>query len=118
MPAMTESEVKVPTDLVSPERIQLLLPKLTDEQLATLKSHGVTEQTSAGQVLATAGDLTYDLTVVLEGEVECSDIFEVIEDQQPSFLFGRSVLATGEVPRTTGYELGLPAQQAWLGGRW
>src|SRR5215470_2469247 len=73
---MTESEVKVPTDLVSPERLQLLLPKLTDEQLATLKSYGATEQTSVGQVLATAGDLTYDLTVVLEGEVECSDIHD------------------------------------------
>ena len=44
--------------------------------------------------------------------------FEVIEDQQPSFLFGGSVLVTGEVPRTTGYEPGLPPQQAWLGGRW
>src|SRR5215468_3744495 len=73
---MTESEVKVPTDLVSPERLQLLPPKLTDEQLATLKSHGVTEQTSLGQILATAGDLTYDLMVVLDGEVECSDIHD------------------------------------------
>jgi thioredoxin reductase (NADPH) len=71
---MTESEVKVQTDLVSPERAQLLLPKLTDEQLATVKSYGVTEQTSVGQILATAGDLTYDLIVVLEGQVECSDI--------------------------------------------
>lgn len=44
--------------------------------------------------------------------------FEVIEEQQPSFLFDRSVLVTGEVPRTTGYEPGFPAQQAWLGGRW
>src|SRR5215471_6949177 len=73
---MTESEVKVPTDLVSPERLQLLLPKLTDEQLGTLRSYGVTEQTSVGQVLATAGDLSYDLIVVLEGEVECSDIYD------------------------------------------
>jgi hypothetical protein len=32
--------------------------------------------------------------------------FDVIEEQQPSFLFERSVLVTGEVPRTTGYELG------------
>jgi len=76
MPATSESEVKVPTDLVSPERAQLLLPKLTDDQLATLRSYGVTEQTSVGQVLATAGDLTYDLMVVLEGEVECSDIHD------------------------------------------
>jgi 7,8-dihydropterin-6-yl-methyl-4-(beta-D-ribofuranosyl)aminobenzene 5'-phosphate synthase len=34
--------------------------------------------------------------------------FEVIEEQQPSFLFERSVLVTGEVPRTTGYEPGSP----------
>jgi 7,8-dihydropterin-6-yl-methyl-4-(beta-D-ribofuranosyl)aminobenzene 5'-phosphate synthase len=44
--------------------------------------------------------------------------FDVIEDQQPSFLFGRSVLVTGEVPRVTGYEPGFPPQQAWLGDRW
>ena len=44
--------------------------------------------------------------------------FEVIEEQQPSFLFDRSVLVTGEVPRTTGYEPGLPPQQAWVDGRW
>ena len=44
--------------------------------------------------------------------------FEVIEDQQPSFLFDRSVLVTGEVPRSTGYEPGFSPQQAWLGGHW
>jgi len=44
--------------------------------------------------------------------------FEVIEEQQPSFLFGGSVLVTGEVPRTTGYEPGFPPQHAWLDGRW
>jgi 7,8-dihydropterin-6-yl-methyl-4-(beta-D-ribofuranosyl)aminobenzene 5'-phosphate synthase len=44
--------------------------------------------------------------------------FDIIEEQQPSFLFGRSVLITGEVARTTGYEPGFPSQQAWLGGRW
>jgi 7,8-dihydropterin-6-yl-methyl-4-(beta-D-ribofuranosyl)aminobenzene 5'-phosphate synthase len=44
--------------------------------------------------------------------------FEVIEEQQPSFLFDRSVLITGEVPRTTGYEPGFPPQDAWLDGRW
>jgi thioredoxin reductase (NADPH) len=49
---------------------------LTDEQLATLRSYGATEQTSVGQVLATPGDLTYDLLVVLDGEVECSDIHD------------------------------------------
>src|SRR5437763_703900 len=44
--------------------------------------------------------------------------FEIIEEQQPSFLFGGSVLVTGEVPRTTGYEPGFPPQQAWLGESW
>ena len=74
MPTKTEAQVQLPTDLVSPEQAQLLLPKLTDEHLTTLKSYGVTEQTSVGQILASAGDLSYDLMVVLEGEVECSDI--------------------------------------------
>jgi 7,8-dihydropterin-6-yl-methyl-4-(beta-D-ribofuranosyl)aminobenzene 5'-phosphate synthase len=44
--------------------------------------------------------------------------FDVIEERQPSFLFDRSVLITGEVPRTTGYEPGFPPQQAWVGGAW
>jgi 7,8-dihydropterin-6-yl-methyl-4-(beta-D-ribofuranosyl)aminobenzene 5'-phosphate synthase len=44
--------------------------------------------------------------------------FEVIEDAQPSFLFDRSVLVTGEVARVTGYEPGFPPQQAWLDGGW
>jgi 7,8-dihydropterin-6-yl-methyl-4-(beta-D-ribofuranosyl)aminobenzene 5'-phosphate synthase len=44
--------------------------------------------------------------------------FDVIEERQPSFLFGGSVLVTGEVPRVTRYEPGMPAQQAFLGGSW
>jgi 7,8-dihydropterin-6-yl-methyl-4-(beta-D-ribofuranosyl)aminobenzene 5'-phosphate synthase len=44
--------------------------------------------------------------------------FEVIEEREPSFLFDRSVLVTGEVPRITGYEPGFPPQQAWIAGRW
>ena len=76
MRAMTVSDVKFQSNLMSAEDAQLLLPKLTDEQLVTLKSYGTTEKTSIGQVLATAGDLTYDLMVVLDGEVECSDIHD------------------------------------------
>ena len=64
------------TGVMSAEYTQVLLPKLTDEQLATLRSYGTTEQTSVGQILAAAGDLSYDLMVVLEGDVECSDMHE------------------------------------------
>jgi thioredoxin reductase (NADPH) len=73
MSAMAVPDVKLPTNLLSSEQAQLLLPKLSDEQLATLESYGRTETTTVGQVLATAGDLSYDLLVVLDGEVECSD---------------------------------------------
>jgi 7,8-dihydropterin-6-yl-methyl-4-(beta-D-ribofuranosyl)aminobenzene 5'-phosphate synthase len=44
--------------------------------------------------------------------------FDIIEERQPSFLFERSLLVTGEVARTTGYEPGFPVQQAWLDGGW
>ncbi|MDQ6649830.1 MAG: MBL fold metallo-hydrolase [Actinomycetota bacterium] len=44
--------------------------------------------------------------------------FQVIEEQQPSFLLDGSVLITGEVARTSGYEPGFPPQQAFLDGSW
>jgi 7,8-dihydropterin-6-yl-methyl-4-(beta-D-ribofuranosyl)aminobenzene 5'-phosphate synthase len=44
--------------------------------------------------------------------------FDIIENQQPSFLLDRSVLITGEVPRVSGYEPGFPIQQAWNGEAW
>ncbi|MGH9083436.1 MAG: MBL fold metallo-hydrolase [Acidimicrobiales bacterium] len=44
--------------------------------------------------------------------------FEVVEDPYPSFLLAGSVLVTGEVARTTGYEPGFPGQEAWTGSTW
>jgi len=44
--------------------------------------------------------------------------FDVIEQQQPSFLYDRSVLITGEVDRVTGFEKGFAVHQAWRGGSW
>ncbi|MDP8931906.1 MAG: MBL fold metallo-hydrolase, partial [Actinomycetota bacterium] len=44
--------------------------------------------------------------------------FDIIERQQPSFLFERSVLVTGEVDRTTEFETGFPIHQAWRDGSW
>ena len=44
--------------------------------------------------------------------------FTIVEDRHPSFIFDGSVLVTGEVDRTTGYEPGFPMQDAWKGDRW
>ena len=44
--------------------------------------------------------------------------FGIIEQRQPSFLYDRSVLITGEVNRVTGFEKGFPIHQAWRGGGW
>jgi 7,8-dihydropterin-6-yl-methyl-4-(beta-D-ribofuranosyl)aminobenzene 5'-phosphate synthase len=44
--------------------------------------------------------------------------FQIIEEHQPSFLFENSVLVTGEVDRTTGYEPGFPMQEVWRNDHW
>jgi 7,8-dihydropterin-6-yl-methyl-4-(beta-D-ribofuranosyl)aminobenzene 5'-phosphate synthase len=44
--------------------------------------------------------------------------FDIVEDRRPSFLFERSVLITGEVDRTTGFELGFPIHEAHRDGAW
>ena len=44
--------------------------------------------------------------------------FDIIEQRQPSFLYDRSVLITGEVNRITSFEKGFPTHQAWRGGSW
>ena len=44
--------------------------------------------------------------------------FEIIEQQQPSFLLAGSLLVTGEVDRTSGFERGLAIHQACRDGEW
>jgi 7,8-dihydropterin-6-yl-methyl-4-(beta-D-ribofuranosyl)aminobenzene 5'-phosphate synthase len=44
--------------------------------------------------------------------------FEVLDGPRPSLLLDGSVLLTGEVARTSGFEPGLPGQEAFLAGRW
>ena len=44
--------------------------------------------------------------------------FEIVEQQQPSFLLHGSLLVTGEVDRTTEFEHGLPAHEAYRHGSW
>ena len=38
--------------------------------------------------------------------------FEIVEQSEPSLLFDRSVLITGEVARTTSFETGMPFHEA------
>lgn len=44
--------------------------------------------------------------------------FEIIEERQPSFLFDECLLITGEVDRSTEYELGMRGQEQLRDGRW
>jgi 7,8-dihydropterin-6-yl-methyl-4-(beta-D-ribofuranosyl)aminobenzene 5'-phosphate synthase len=44
--------------------------------------------------------------------------FEIIEQEQPSFLLNGSVLITGEIDRSNDFEPGFPIQEAFRGGRW
>jgi 7,8-dihydropterin-6-yl-methyl-4-(beta-D-ribofuranosyl)aminobenzene 5'-phosphate synthase len=44
--------------------------------------------------------------------------FEIVEQQQPSFLLDGSLLVTGEVDRTTEFERGFPVHQAYRQGGW
>jgi len=44
--------------------------------------------------------------------------FEIVEESGHSLLLGGTVLVTGEVPRTTGFEKGMPAHEAWQGDHW
>ncbi|MBO0728052.1 MAG: MBL fold metallo-hydrolase [Acidimicrobiaceae bacterium] len=44
--------------------------------------------------------------------------FDIVESRQPSLLFKNSVLITGEVARTTGFEQGMPFHEADHGAGW
>jgi 7,8-dihydropterin-6-yl-methyl-4-(beta-D-ribofuranosyl)aminobenzene 5'-phosphate synthase len=44
--------------------------------------------------------------------------FDMLEARQPSLLFKDSVLITGEVARTTGFETGMPFHETDLGAGW
>lgn len=44
--------------------------------------------------------------------------FEIVEERHPSFLLDGSVLITGEVDRTTGFETGFEGHEAFRDGGW
>jgi len=50
-------------------------------------------------------------------DLEAEDV-EIIEERGPTMLVGGQALVTGQIPRTTPYEKGSPAQVAWIDDQW
>jgi 7,8-dihydropterin-6-yl-methyl-4-(beta-D-ribofuranosyl)aminobenzene 5'-phosphate synthase len=50
-------------------------------------------------------------------DLEAEDV-EIVEERGPTMLLGGHALITGQIPRTTPYEKGSPAQVAWIEGKW
>ena len=67
--------------------------------------------------LAIPGGEPFELPTTSRSALEDAG-FGIIEQRQPSFLYDRSVLITGEVDRVTGFEKGFPVHQAWRGQSW
>ncbi|HEY4916025.1 MAG TPA: FAD-dependent oxidoreductase, partial [Solirubrobacteraceae bacterium] len=53
----------------------VIFPRLTEAQMATMEAAGRREQVSAGQILFSPGDLDFDLVVVASGCVEIIDAY-------------------------------------------
>ena len=67
--------------------------------------------------LVLPGREPWEMPSTSRGALEGSG-FQIVEERQPSFLFERSLLVTGEVDRTTDFETGMPVHQAWRHGDW
>jgi 7,8-dihydropterin-6-yl-methyl-4-(beta-D-ribofuranosyl)aminobenzene 5'-phosphate synthase len=50
-------------------------------------------------------------------DLEAEDV-EIVEARGPSMVIGGRALVTGQIPRTTPFEKGSPAQVAWIDGKW
>jgi 7,8-dihydropterin-6-yl-methyl-4-(beta-D-ribofuranosyl)aminobenzene 5'-phosphate synthase len=50
-------------------------------------------------------------------DLEAEDV-EIIEERGPTMVVGGYALVTGQIPRTTPYEQGSPAQVAWIDNKW
>jgi 7,8-dihydropterin-6-yl-methyl-4-(beta-D-ribofuranosyl)aminobenzene 5'-phosphate synthase len=59
----------------------------------------------------------WQLPTLSRGALEAEG-FEVIERRQPSLLLDRAVLVTGEVDRTTDFEIGMPFHESRRGPEW
>jgi 7,8-dihydropterin-6-yl-methyl-4-(beta-D-ribofuranosyl)aminobenzene 5'-phosphate synthase len=68
--------------------------------------------------LAIPGRDPFELPTLTKAAVAAGG-FELLETPTPSFLFGGSLLVTGEVDRTSAFEAGMPlVHQAWNGSTW
>ncbi len=67
--------------------------------------------------IAIPGAEPFELPTTSRGALEGAG-FTIVEARQPSFLFERSVLVTGEVDRTTPFERGFPIHEARRAGGW
>jgi 7,8-dihydropterin-6-yl-methyl-4-(beta-D-ribofuranosyl)aminobenzene 5'-phosphate synthase len=68
--------------------------------------------------LAPPGGQPFEMPTLSPGAL-AREGFQLIERRQPSVLVDGSILITGEVERTTGFERGMPpAHQAWDGRDW
>ncbi|NQU97547.1 MAG: MBL fold metallo-hydrolase [Chloroflexi bacterium] len=63
------------------------------------------------------GARPYELPTTSESAVSEAG-FEIVEESGYSLLLDGTLLVTGEVPRTTEFEKGMPAHEAWEGDRW
>jgi thioredoxin reductase (NADPH) len=59
--------------MTSPADRSVIYPVLSDDELATLRRYGTVLQTTAGQVLYSPADASYDMVVVLSGGIEVAD---------------------------------------------
>jgi thioredoxin reductase (NADPH) len=118
----TEPPADSPDPVVGPLSEAGRSPVLDAAQLEVLGSYGTEHATSAGDVLFAEGDETYDLIVVLEGEVQIianagRPAETVIATYGPGGFLGETSLLTGQRPflaavaRTPGEVLRIPVAQ-------
>jgi thioredoxin reductase (NADPH) len=90
----------------SPADDSVVYPVLSDDEVATLRRYGTVRQTTAGQVLFSPADDSYDMVVVLSGSIEVADDSYgrsvLFAQPGPGQFVGELNLLTGQPPLVTG----------------
>ncbi|NNM59703.1 MAG: MBL fold metallo-hydrolase [Legionellales bacterium] len=63
------------------------------------------------------GEKTFDSYILTKAVVEAHG-GKVIADKNPLAILNNTVLISGEVPRNTGYEKGMPSEERFMNGQW